>query len=413
MQDSREKPITAAVKGWCPGALRPMESGDGYLVRLRMTGGILTPSRAARLAELSRQFGNGQLELSARANLQVRGVEERHLDALRAELDRLGLLDRDAAAEAVKNVIAAPLAGLDPAARLDIRPLVAALEARLLADEALHALPGKFGFAIDDGGRFPLGTALTDVVAVAIGADRLAFFLGGVFAGIGTPDRLADIAARCARAFLELRDDERRLAPLVARIGIEALRTRAGIEPASDIGQRPSPPAVGFFPLGELGVFGLAVPFGALSATQLAFLADRNAEIRLSPWRVLFLAGHGVTPDLAAEADAHGFIIRPDEPRLSVAACPGSPACASSHTPTRRDAELLAALAPALGPGVSLHVSGCWKGCARAEKTAVTLTGTAGGYKLILAGKADGDSIADGLDLASAEALLRHLESAP
>ena len=32
----------ARIRGWCPGALRPMESGDGLIVRsLRVTGGIL------------------------------------------------------------------------------------------------------------------------------------------------------------------------------------------------------------------------------------------------------------------------------------------------------------------------------------------------------------------------------------
>ena len=29
----------AAIKGWCPGALRPMQSGDGLVVRVRPFGG--------------------------------------------------------------------------------------------------------------------------------------------------------------------------------------------------------------------------------------------------------------------------------------------------------------------------------------------------------------------------------------
>ncbi len=30
------------VKGWCPGALRPMESGDGLVVRVRPRAGAFS-----------------------------------------------------------------------------------------------------------------------------------------------------------------------------------------------------------------------------------------------------------------------------------------------------------------------------------------------------------------------------------
>lgn len=31
------------IQGWCPGALRPMASGDGLVVRIRLPGGRMTP----------------------------------------------------------------------------------------------------------------------------------------------------------------------------------------------------------------------------------------------------------------------------------------------------------------------------------------------------------------------------------
>ncbi|MEO1207882.1 MAG: precorrin-3B synthase, partial [Pseudomonadota bacterium] len=37
-----------AVKGWCPGALRPMESGDGLIVRVRpRCGAVRLPTLEA------------------------------------------------------------------------------------------------------------------------------------------------------------------------------------------------------------------------------------------------------------------------------------------------------------------------------------------------------------------------------
>ena len=64
------------IKGWCPGALRPMQSGDGLVVRIRPPMGRLTPQQAQAIAKAAETHGNGIIDLSARANLQLRGVTE-------------------------------------------------------------------------------------------------------------------------------------------------------------------------------------------------------------------------------------------------------------------------------------------------------------------------------------------------
>lgn len=61
-----------AIKGWCPGALRPMLSGDGLVVRVRPHGGRLAATQAAGIAELAARHGNGLIDVTSRANLQVR-----------------------------------------------------------------------------------------------------------------------------------------------------------------------------------------------------------------------------------------------------------------------------------------------------------------------------------------------------
>ena len=87
----------AIVKGWCPGALRPMESGDGLIVRLRITGGIVDVALAKRIAVWSRHWGNGQIDLSSRSNLQLRGLSAQHLPDLHDALAECDLLDLSAA----------------------------------------------------------------------------------------------------------------------------------------------------------------------------------------------------------------------------------------------------------------------------------------------------------------------------
>ncbi len=133
-------PSATLVKGWCPGALRPMLSGDGLIVRLRISCGE-TPLKLARdIAEWARAYGNGAIDLSARGNLQLRGVSEATLPPLSAELADAGLLDEAPEAEAVRNVVVSPFAGLDPAAPCDVRVVARAWEAELSQNRALWSL---------------------------------------------------------------------------------------------------------------------------------------------------------------------------------------------------------------------------------------------------------------------------------
>ena len=159
--------MTAAPEtrvGWCPGALRPMPSGDGLIVRVKPRGAALSPDQAIGIAKAASTFGNRALDLTSHANLQIRGASDASLPGLTEALDQLGLLDPDVGAETRRNVMMSPLAGFDPEAQLDIRPVVAALENRLVADISLGGLPGKFGFAVSDGGRLPLGDVGADII---------------------------------------------------------------------------------------------------------------------------------------------------------------------------------------------------------------------------------------------------------
>jgi precorrin-3B synthase len=96
------------VYGWCPGALRPMMSGDGLVVRIRAPLGRLSQQQAQGVARLSQHYGNGLLDLSARANLQMRGIREEGHAGVIEGLRELGLVDEDAGAEARRNVLVAP-----------------------------------------------------------------------------------------------------------------------------------------------------------------------------------------------------------------------------------------------------------------------------------------------------------------
>jgi precorrin-3B synthase len=132
----------------CPGVLALHPARDGLVARFRLPGGYATRPRWRALASLARQFGDGCLDLTARGNVQVRGLREQDAAALAARAARLGLLP-SAEHDRARNITASPLAGLG--GRPPLRRLVTTLDDALLADPALATLPGRFLIAADDG----------------------------------------------------------------------------------------------------------------------------------------------------------------------------------------------------------------------------------------------------------------------
>ena len=410
-------------KGWCPGALRPMESGDGLIVRLRIMGGALGPALARALARCAQDYGNGLIDLSARANLQLRGVTHATLPALQAQLDALGLLDADPDAEAIRNILASPLAGIDPSALLDIGPSIRALDERLRNDRALHQLSGKFLFLIDDGGCLPLPLETADIAFLAWPGKDAPFFaihFGGERAGSCAIDDLCETAARLAYAFLKLRGADEtigRMADLIRRISAETVARATGLTDMPAIVNDRShhaPRVLGYHALGSHMALGLGIPFGRLDAKALHMLADEadavGGELRLSPWRAILIVAKHIDQDLAARMQDAGFILDEDAPIRAVAACAGKPACLHGTTTAQADAARLAPLARGFAAtGIALHVSACAKGCAHPRPAPVTLTGRDGAYDLVLDESAGGRPLLRGLDLPAIEILLPRL----
>src|SRR5688500_9321244 len=55
-------------RGWCPRVWTPMESGDGFIVRVHPGFRARSSAEVRTLAALARDFGNGQIEVTRRAN---------------------------------------------------------------------------------------------------------------------------------------------------------------------------------------------------------------------------------------------------------------------------------------------------------------------------------------------------------
>jgi precorrin-3B synthase len=408
--------MSALRKGWCPSVLQPMPSGDGLIVRVSIPDRRVAPALARSLAELSRSFGNGLLDLSARANLQLRGVSEASLVPLQTELRALDVVEADGEPAVARNILASPLAGIDPQPIIDIGPCIRALRERLAQDAISHQLPQKFGFVIDDGSALSLADEKTDVSFLArrgSGEPRFLICLAGQVAGECAVGELADVGLRIAHTFLQSSDEPaERMAALVRRIGIEKIAEQAGLTETVQTIENHAPHPVGAYRVGLCDVLGVGIPFGRLDAAVFKKIADvaeaSHGELRLTPWRAILIVGFE-KPDASRLADT-GLIFDEDDPLRSVAACPGMSGCTSGTTATHADARRLASFARQLDArGIALHVSGCTKGCAHPAAAPFTLVGRDGRYDLVLDGTAADKPIATGLDAHQLELALQQI----
>lgn len=352
-------------KGWCPGAHRPMASGDGLIVRVRPPLNRLTSAQVLTLCEAADRHGSGVLEVTSRANLQIRGVGAADHTAVLDILAGQGLLDADPVIETRRNILVVPLwlAG-------DETVIIAeALAARL---SELPAVPPKFGFAVDAGFAPLLGSASADIRIERGRSGGLILRADGAEAGDPTSAReAAQAAVTLAHWFVDSGGAENgRMARHLAMMPRDRRPGLGGEYPA----QAAAPLAPGSSPLGPI----VGVPFGQTSAKTLRHLVqDSGARaLRLTPWRLIVLEG-------AEAAALPGLVTDGFDPVLSADACPGAPFCTAATVSTRG---LARALAPRF-PG-TLHVSGCAKGCARPRPADLTLVGRHGRFDLVHSGHA-------------------------
>ncbi|MGA0541871.1 precorrin-3B synthase [Neotabrizicola sp. VNH66] len=352
------------IQGWCPGALRPMPSGDGLVVRVRPHAGRLSPAQAAGIAAAAAACGNGLIDLSARGNLQLRGVRPERHATLIADLSALGLIDRDLAGESRRNITVAPFASADA--------LAAALADALTA---APALPAKFGFALDTGAERWLDGVPGDIRVERGATGGLILRADGRATGRAVHAKEAPaLAVELAHWFIAaggMQDGRGRMAALIARGAVPPAHLSGDEPPAAAC----PPPPPGLRPEGAL----VALAFGQMQAETLSALAATGHDLRLTPWRMVLLDGATALPAIP------GTLTDPADPLLRVIACTGAPGCPQALAPTRA---LARALAPSVPPGGLLHVSGCAKGCAHPAAAPLTLTATGTGFALIRDGRA-------------------------
>jgi precorrin-3B synthase len=371
-----------------------MAAGDGLIVRIFAGSRAFSASEARAVAALAEAHGSGQIELTRRANLQLRGVSEAALPALQRALFAQGLAFESPAEERRMALLVSPLSEVDARAR----PLVALAEALMSALRGAHelsALPSKFGLVLDGDGdllasvaadvRLALHSHAPDLLHLSVAGDH-----GDVWLGACAPERgpeavLVLAGALCTAGGLRMRE-------WLAQHGSEA--ARALVQPwllAQAHAPRPLPRPLRLgFQAGEPGGLALGLPFGVAQVAQwraLVELAESagDGRVRITPARAVILPGlkESSRDRVRALIREHGFLSDDRDPLRRVVACTGAPSCSSAWAETRHFARKIALAAePLLSLGSTLHVSGCEKSCARSGAAELTVVHTREGLKL-------------------------------
>lgn len=377
----------------CPGALDAAPADDGLVARIRLPGGRVEAHQLRELAACAKELGTGSVDLTVRANLQIRGLSSHGVSALADRLAGVGLLPSPTH-DRVRNIVASPFAGRTPGALVDAEALVVALDAAVCADPELAALSGRFQFAVDDGAAWPPATARHDVALVAVAPGTVALRLAGLDTGLraASPDAAITLATSAAHAFLrasaasgawhvrELPGGARELADLLTGQSADDNSVpEISADPPSRPPARGTHDFVGVLPQADGRRFVSAlVPLGRLNARQLALLTDlaeHGLRLRVAPWRGVVVGdvpGDDVA-DLVAALDATGLPSDPASPWLGVSSCSGVGECRRAEADVRSLAREFVDRQSGGGPGQAVHFAACERACGRPPGAALVV----------------------------------------
>ena len=371
------------AQGWCPTAFHPMMSGDGMLLRVRPQFNRLSLDQALGLCKIAEKFGNGLIDFTSRAAVQIRGLTPASFAKAFSALQSLSLVSQTASHEALRGVLLSPEWQENDLTHR----LTQALYDRL---DELPELPAKFGFAIDTGRQPVLQSCSADIRLETSKDGRLLLIEDGADFGLSVSQdtaisALISLAHRFSKAVRGSKPNTRiKNLPLPLQSGQDEHAYKRQVSGAA-------------LPLGRTALgFHLAPAFGQTTSqdfTKLLIQSDCKF-LRLTPWRGLLLER---VSELSIPPD---FISDEHDPKRRIQVCPGAPACQSAKGNTRGFAAQIAprlAANPALN-SKELHISGCAKGCAKPQKADLTFVAQNRGFDLIVKGHAWDMPIKTGLD---------------
>jgi len=374
----------------------------GFLMmRVKIPGGILTPSQLRVIGQLSDTYSKGYVELTTRQDTQIHWIQLPMLQEIFAKLAEAGMTTKGGCGDVLRNITGCPVSGLDAEERFDATPTV--LEAhRLYSGNPKYGdLPRKHKWSISACAHHCNAPEIHDVALVGTiqdGAPGYAVWVGG---GLSASPRIAkplgvfvglDEALDVPRAIMEIwsRDLKYRMSRAKARFkfmvddhGPEGVREKV----EAHLGRKLTDLKVNPTPIGRtdhMGVhrqrqpgkvyIGFPVFPGYIKGEQLVKTADIvesfGGDIRLTREQNMIVTGvpeEQVDEILARFRDEVELTLEVNPIRGHSIGCTGEPFCNFAVGETKsRLIQIVEHLESRFGEAVSdlrLYLDGCPHAC--------------------------------------------------
>jgi len=377
---------------------------EAYMARLRIPGGQLTSYQLRELGRLAKNLSSGYIQITTRANLQIRLIKSKDTPEFLRGVQAIGLHTRGSGADNIRNLTANPTAGVDPCELIDCTPYVRELSDLILAHREFYDLPRKFNIAFDGGGLIGSVEDTNDIGIKAVRdgeAVKFRIALGGAtghqaFARdlgvVVEPEKIVEVTVAIVRVFI--RNGNRsnrkkaRLKFLLEEWGMDRFRDEIEKELGWGMGaadaegleypsQNLAHSHIGVFPQRQEGLnyIGVSLPVGQLDPKQVVRLAELaenygSGEVRLTVWQNLVLTGipDGFVATVKKALERVGLGWKQSNVASGVIACTGNRYCKYSSTDTKGHAVTLTKdleKAVALDQPVNIHFTGCPHSCAQ------------------------------------------------
>jgi ferredoxin-nitrite reductase len=393
---------------------------------MRLPAGLITATQCEVVSNITNQFGNGEIQITNRANLQIRASQALRSETL-LDLQDYGLASSEASTDGLRNIMASPTAGVDLYAKINTIPFVKQWNFHLTNHPELEILSNKFSVCFDGSELLNVCDRPNDICLVAIEFDNEIYFdlhlglgdrgdspsaVGRLIHSKQTLEVLAALT-EVYRDYTEQKltqanfcDRPPRFRQMISDWDVEFYLQLA--EQKLGYGLRPSPldplpqergtrieyRHLGIHAQSQSGLtyVGVVIPLGRLTSQQLRGLGNLarqygGGSLRLTPWQNILITdiAEAQVEQVTREINDLGLSVSANHPYAAIAACSGYTGCKSAHTNTQADAKKVAAHLESciqLDHPINIHFSGCDKSCAQHHPSDISVVGIESGTNI-------------------------------